>query len=126
MPSAGKTLTDNLIFLRMCYFSYNTAPLSAPLNTSVYEVGSTFALLGWSPPPANKQNGVIRYYRIYLEYSSQTHINLTTSGSEERLLLNSLEPDSNYTFTVAAVTVLPGPASDPVFFTTNSSGTASL
>ena len=98
------------------------APSSAPSNLSVDEIGSTYALLRWSPPPEDQHNGIIQHYRVYLNTSQGTHLDLTTANSERHILLNSLVPDTKYTCTVAAVTVSPGPKSTAIHFTTNSSG----
>ena len=99
---------------------YFSAPLSAPSNVSVHEIRSTFALVHWSPPPVNSTNN-IENYLIFLD-SDENCTNITTSGSEAKILLTSLHPNTNYTFRVAAVAALPGRISDPIYFTTNNLG----
>ena len=107
------------------YFVILTAPSSAPLNLSLHEIGSSYALLRWVPPPEPDRNGVIEYYQIYLNSSQGSNISLNTAGSQTHILLNSLYPNTQYVCSVAAVTVSPGPPSTAVLFTTNISGTKS-
>ena len=103
-------------------FFFNLAPTSPPLNLSLDELGSTYALLRWSPPPQNECNGAIQNYQISLNSSVGSNLNLTTAGSQLYILLDFLVPNTGYTCTVAAVTVSPGPTSAPLQFTTNISG----
>jgi receptor-type tyrosine-protein phosphatase Q len=97
----------------------SAAPTSPPLNLSLDELGSTYALLRWSPPPQNERNGAIQNYQISLNSSVGSNLNLTTAGSQLYILLDFLVPNTGYTCTVAAVTVSPGPTSAPLQFTTS-------
>ena len=99
-----------------------TAPSSPPLNLSLDEVGSSYALLRWSPPPQRDHNGVIQNYVIHRSSSRGEVVNVHTVGPETQLLMSSLQPNTKYSCSVAAVTVSPGPQSTAVNFTTNTSG----
>ena len=92
------------------------------MNFSVAEIGSSYALLRWSPPPKDDHNGVIQHYRVYLNTSQGATVILSTASSETHILLNSLRPNTNYSCKVAAATVSPGPKSTVLHFTTNSTG----
>ena len=104
------------------FFFQCAAPSSAPFNLTLDELGSTYALLRWLPPPEGDHNGRIQHYQVYLNTSAETGLNVSTAGSESYILLDFLEPSTVYTCTVAAVTVSPGPTSDPKEFTTNMTG----
>ena len=92
------------------------------MNLSLDELGPTYALLRWSPPPETERNGVIQHYRISLNNSLGRDLNLTTAGSQPYILMDFLVPNTGYTCTVAAVTVSPGPTSSALRFTTRISG----
>ena len=105
----------------LCPFA---APSSPPLNLSLDEVGSSYALLRWSPPPQRDHNGVIQNYVIHRNSSRGEVVNVHTAGPETHLLMSSLQPNTKYSCGVAAVTVSPGPRSTTINFTTNTSGIA--
>ena len=101
------------------------APTRAPYNLTLVEVGSTYALLQWLPPLEQYHNGIIDHYLVNLkgENASETILNLTTTGPQLSVYIASLQPNSEYSCSVAAVTVSPGPLSGNVFFTTEPDGT---
>ena len=124
MPAAGIVIVSvkTLIF----HVSSPLAPSSAPLNLSLHEIGSSYALLRWTPPPESDRNGVIEHYQVQLSSSLGFNFSYNTAGSQTHLLLNSLQPSTQYTCSVAAVTVATGPASTTIHFTTDTSGTPLL
>lgn len=65
-------------------------------------------------------NGNIRFYQVNLEKSLSPGMgqNLTTDGPQPSLLLDTLEQNTNYSCSVAAVTVSVGPTSERIYFTT--------
>ena len=69
---------------------------------------STSVTLTWSAPPEERQNGVIRHYRITInELDTDKHsvvISLHTSS-----VISDLHPFYTYNFGVCAVTVGVGP-----------------
>ena len=66
---------------------------------------------------------MIEYYQVHLNSSqSVDDFSLNTAGPETHVLINTFQPRTQYTCSVSAVTVSPGPASTPIHFTTNASG----
>ena len=84
------------------------------------EKGSSYVLLQWSPPIDVYHNGIIRHYIIRLKDSNSSTIilNHTTPTSQPSGNIGSLQPDTAYTCSVAAVTVSTGPFSPAINFTT--------
>ena len=102
------------------------APSSAPVNLTLKEQGPTYALMQWSPPVVADHNGIIDYYQINLRnnFTSETISNQTTSDSRPSIYVTSLQPNTHYSCSVAAVTVASGPLSASIYFTTDQDGTA--
>ena len=86
------------------------------------EVGSTYVLLHWSPPVEIDHNGVIQHYKVHLK-SEQLNVNLTTNGPVTDMLIDFLQPNTEYLCSVAAVTLSPGPPSVAINFITDTAGT---
>ena len=87
------------------------------------EVGSTYVLLHWSPPVEVDHNGVIQHYKVHLKSTSdRLNVNLTTNGPVTDILIDFLQPNTEYLCSVAAVTLSPGPPSVAINFITDSSG----
>ena len=102
------------------HLSFASAPSSPPVNLSIAAKGLTYVLLNWLPPPIEDHNGNIRFYKVNLEESLNPGMgqNLTTDGQQPSLLLDTLEQNTNYSCSVAAVTVSVGPSSERIYFTT--------
>ena len=88
------------------------------------EKGSSYILLQWLPPINVHHNGIIRHYIISLKdtNSSEVILNHTTPTSQPSENIGSLQPDTAYTCSVAAVTVSPGPFSLAINFITEPDG----
>ena len=69
--------------------------------------------LDWDEPPAEYQNGIIREYHINLT-ETETGIVLTKVVTTDSATISSLHPNYNYSITITAVTVLPGPVSPAI------------
>ena len=115
----------NYIYTRTLSITYDrkflsTAPSSPPSNLSVVEKGSSYILLQWQPPPQTSHNGIIRHYIVVLtaENSTEAIRNYTTVSSQPSINIGSLQPGRTYACVTTAVTVLPGPFSEPITFTT--------
>lgn len=107
------------MFMYSCY--QNLAPSSHPTELRVDEIASRHAFLLWNPPILEDQNGVIRSYTLNItEENTGTVFQITTSGTE--ILLDFLHPAYTYTCAVAAVTIAPGPYSQPLVITTTPDG----
>ena len=91
-----------------------TAPDAPPTNVVAVTVDTNSIHLSWAAPPPDTWNGVITHYVInyYSLTNLSSSVNLTTNETEA--LLDDLDPDTTYQFTVAAETVGLGPSSAPV------------
>ena len=80
----------------------------------------------WSPPHVADRNGIIDYFQIILKNSLSLEIvsNQATTDSRPSFLITSLQPSTDYSCSVAAVTVASGPFSSSINFTTDPDGTA--
>ena len=87
-------------------FSIAIVPSAPPENVITTEVSTTSVHLNWIPPPTKHHNGVITGYvaRVTMANTQESY-NILTSNTRE-LLVDSLTPDSEYIFAVAAQTVI--------------------
>ena len=92
----------------------NLAPGGSPLNVSSTINSSTSVTLEWSPPQADLQNGVIQFYTLRLT-AEQTGSEIKYTSVGLSLTITDLHPYYNYTCTIAAVTIAPGPVETIVF-----------
>ena len=69
---------------------------------------STSALIHWSPPDADQQNGIIQYYQIEL-YNPQNGATIQHNSTVALYTLTGLHPNYTYVISIAAVTVAAGP-----------------
>lgn len=82
----------------------------------------------WEPPPANKRNGVISYYKIYYVPKTRsdteaTVVKINNPGARE-FIIDELEKWTEYRFwMVAGTSVGDGPNSFPVDVKTDEDGT---
>ena len=98
------------------------APTAPPANIFGFSADSSSIFLEWDKPPAEHQNGIIREYHInFTEIETgNTFFKAVTTNSTT---LSSLHPYYNYSITITAVTVLPGPASPSIVVMTLEGGT---
>ena len=94
--------------------------LNTPENVSASVVNSTTVEITWDPP--NITNGILRYYTVV--YGSNDDMEMMeVNSSDVAVLVSGLDPFTNYTFYVLAVTVLGNEASDNVTVLTDEAGT---
>ena len=81
-------------------------PSAPPDNVTAIEVSTTSVHLNWIPPPTEHHNGAITGYvaRVTMANTQESY-NISTSNTTE-LSVDSLTPDSEYVFAVAAQTVI--------------------
>ena len=85
--------------------SIATVPSAPPENITTTDVSTTYAHLNWIPPPTEHHNGVLTGYVVLVTMANnQESYNLTSNTTE--LLVDSLTPDSEYIFAVAAQTMI--------------------
>ena len=92
-----------------------------PENVSASIVNSTSVTVEvtWDPPSIT--NGIIRYYTIV--YGSDDDMEMMeVNSSDVTVLVSGLDPFTNYTFYVIAVTIAPSEPSDNVTIRTNEAG----
>lgn len=98
-----------------------TAPTSPPELLSAVEVTSNSVKLFWDPPSVSDHNGLIRNYII-----KQTEISTGAVkyyyATDASFVATALHPYYNYSYSVAAVTVAPGPYSDSIAVLTEQDG----
>ena len=104
----------------LCFPHMHTAPSAAPLN--VTEVFNDFMslIITWNEPPLEDQNGIIRGYNVTYHRTNSTGMAVRESTTNLMILINGLEPFTNYTVMVAAFTNDMGPNSQPITVRTDS------
>ena len=106
-----------LPLLNNVFFLYYSAPSSPPLNVTTRTVNSTTIQVTWAPPAPENQNGIITLYNINVTVS-ETKSDFVLNASTTSLNVTGLHPHYTYTFAVTAVTIRPGPYSEPQAITT--------
>ena len=89
---------------------FPAAPTAPPLSVSRTGVTSTHVSLFWAPPPTDQQNGIIRQYIVAVV--GQGGRNFTVETTQPEVTVGGLHPFYTYSFSIAAVTIAPGPYSD--------------
>ena len=98
------------------------APTAPPVLISATEVTSDSVKLTWNVPPLSEHNGLIRKYilkQIELNTGAVKYYNVT----DTTYVATALHPYYQYNFSVAAVTVAPGPYSETITALTEQDGT---
>lgn len=75
----------------------------------------------WEPPPENTWNGNIRLYTVSV-LELDTGLGFERNSSDTQLFIGNLHPYYNYSFSLAAFTVGPGPFTDQIFIQTYEDG----
>ena len=101
--------------LTFCCIDYHiidfpTAPTAPPLSVSHTDVTATHVSLSWAPPPTDQQNGIIRQYIVAVV--GQGGRNFTVETTQPEVTVGGLHPFYMYSFSIAAITIAPGPYSD--------------
>lgn len=99
----------------MCPLVCSAAPSAAPQEFSVNITNSRTVELAWIPPLEQEQNGFIEEYVINITREGDSLdqvVSIMTS-----IVISNLSPFTNYSFSVAAVTVGVGPFSPAVTIT---------
>ena len=109
-----QTGSQNCQFVSLS-FSIPPSPLGpsgAPLNLRIMRRQMTSISLAWQPPLESQQNGIITIYTVQIIPPVQSPFTITTT--ELSLTVSSLLGNSQYSFAVAASTVVGiGPYSSP-------------
>ena len=76
--------------------------------------------LTWQPPLPQEWNGIIRQYVVHVQpLFGET---LTYATGNTNYTVSGLRPFTNYSFSVAAITIQPGPTSEQILAQTFSAG----
>ena len=97
---------------------YYIAP-NPPQNISAKAVNSTTVEVTWDPPSIT--NGILHYYTIMYGSSDDMEM-MEVNSSGVTMLVSRLDPFTNYTFFVLAVTIAPSEPSDTVTVLTDEAG----
>ena len=98
----------DILFLCLCLLGP-----SAPRHFNVSRISSTIVVCEWLPP--SRPNGIIVSYSVEVCNNSLFCFRVNTSDNATSLMINSLQPFTNYSFAVQASTsVGAGPASESV------------
>ena len=101
----------------MLNFFYS-AP-TKPRNVRSSSITSTTVEVTWDPPSIT--NGILRYYTVVYGSSDDMEM-MEVNSSNGTVLVSGLDPFTNYTFYVLAVTVAPSEPSDNITVLTNEGG----
>ena len=92
-------------------------PSGTPQAVRYTAVTSTSVDLSWSPPPTEHHNGIIRQYSVRVVVQDTGEI-FTHSTIQLRITVGGLHPYYTHNFSISAVTVVPGPYSEPLIVQT--------
>ena len=114
---------------------YETPPVAVPgappaLVTAYPESSSSLRVV-WEPPPENKQNGVISYYKIFYvararSDSEATVIEIKNPGAREFVIDELLKWTNYRIWMLAGTSVGDGPKSAPLDIKTDEDGRCSV
>ena len=92
-------------------------PTGAPLNLTAPRSTTNSLSLSWNPPRFDQQNGVIRYYTLYITDVTSGNSSWQLTSNSTRITVPNLQPFFTYNITISAFTVGEGPVSDPLVVT---------
>jgi len=104
-----------------------TVPGAPPQNVSAEVVNSSALRISWSPPPAERPNGEITYYKVHVVEVglSDSDALVTKVRKGTSIVVDELKPWTDYKIWVHAGTnVGDGPRSDPIVACTGEDGTS--
>lgn len=105
-----------LYFARLCL-----VPTGAPTSLTAVQFTTNSLTLSWDPPRSDQQNGIIRYYIVYIaDVTNGTAWQLNVNTT--RTTIRNLTPFFTYNCSVAPFTVGRGPTSASVVVTLPQAG----
>lgn len=113
-------------FFSFCFPYATLVPGAPPQNVTGEAVGPTSIFLQWEPPPPNRTNGQITYYKVFkvkaTRNDSEADVITVTNGTSVRL--DELKRWTEYRIWIlAGTTVGDGPTSNPILVKTHEDGT---
>ena len=106
----------------------STVPGAPPQMVNAYPESSTSLRIVWEPPPENKQNGVIAYYKIFYvpkvrSDSEATVIEIKNANAREFVIDELMKWAGYRVWMLAGTSVGDGPKSEPIEIQTDEDGT---
>ena len=106
-------------------------PGAPPALVTAYPESSSSLRVVWEPPPENKQNGVISYYKIFYvararSDSEATVIEIKNPGAREFVIDELLKWTNYRIWMLAGTSVGDGPKSAPIDIKTDEDGRCSV
>lgn len=108
-----------------CDYAF-VVPGAPPQNVTGEAVGPTSILLQWKPPPPNRTNGQITYYKVFKVEATRndSEADVTTVANGTLVRLDELKRYTRYRLWVLAGTAVgDGPISTPISVRTDEDGT---
>ena len=116
----------NKVLTQLSLFS--PVPGAPPQMVNAYPESSTSLRIVWEPPPENKQNGVIAYYKIFYvpktrSDSEATVIEIKNANAREFVIDELMKWAGYRVWMLAGTSVGDGPKSAPIEIQTDEDGT---
>ena len=110
------------------FLPLSAVPGAPPQMVNAYPESSTSLRIVWEPPPENKQNGVIAYYKIFYvpktrSDSEATVIEIKNANAREFVIDELMKWASYRVWMLAGTSVGDGPKSSPIEIQTDEDGT---
>ena len=107
---------------------FSPVPGAPPQMVNAYPESSTSLRIVWEPPPENKQNGVIAYYKIFYvpktrSDSEATVIEIKNANAREFVIDELMKWAGYRVWMLAGTSVGDGPKSAPIEIQTDEDGT---
>ena len=104
-----------------------SVPGAPPQGIQAFPESSTSLRIVWEPPPANKQNGIISYYKIFYVPKSRSDSEATfieiKNPTARDFIIDELMKWTNYRiWMLAGTSVGDGPKSSPIEIQTDEDG----
>ena len=110
------------------FLPLSAVPGAPPQMVNAYPESSTSLRIVWKPPPENKQNGVIAYYKIFYvpktrSDSEATVIEIKNANAREFVIDELMKWAGYRVWMLAGTSVGNGPKSAPIEIQTDEDGT---
>lgn len=103
----------------------HTVPGAPPTNITAEATSPTTIAVSWQPPPAERSNGQIVYYKVYFVENgmSDSEASVTTLDNHTEIVLDELKRWTDYKIWILAGTRIgDGPRSYPIVVRTLEDG----
>jgi netrin-G3 ligand len=101
----------------LIYVNLFSVPTGAPQNFTAIGISPTSVRLQWDPPDKKHRNGEIIFYEVMYHQQKQRTDDLTTNTTETYVIVEGLQPVTDYNFKIRAYTAIgPGPWSNRLPF----------